>query len=88
MNSYYHHLLGCSLAHEFALYKNKYFDYGCLKSVDTSNPIIAGAKGLKYSENGLDEKPSEKIEEFFEKGFDEQIDLIKFNVETFKKIVK
>jgi len=47
-----HHLLGCSLAKEFKYYKsNNIYN---IRSVDTSNPVIAGIKEMKYyGDNGL-----------------------------------
>jgi hypothetical protein len=83
--SYYHHLLGCSLPQEVMLYKsNDIFKYDCLKSIDTSSPIINGALGIRYKDNGLKDKPKEKIEEFFEKDLIGQIEDIRFNVQKFK----
>lgn len=52
-----HHLLGCSLPQEFIQYR----DYDWIYSIDTSNPIVAGIKYIKYNDNGLEDKPSEKL---------------------------
>jgi hypothetical protein len=79
----YHHLLGCSLYQEFAYYKG----YDFIKSVDTSNPIILGAKNQRY-EGIILEKPSEKIEDFMEKDLSGQFEDIIFNVQKFKEIIK
>ena len=59
----YHHLLGCSLPQEFM----SYGDWSFIKSVDTSNPILVGAEGIRYSDSGLTFKPKEKLEHYFEK---------------------
>jgi hypothetical protein len=67
--SHYHHLLGCSLPQEFMSYS----DWKFVKSVDTSNPILVGAEGKRYSDSGLTWKPKEKLEHYFEK---EQADWI------------
>ena len=80
----YHHLLGCSLPQEFMVYKN--WDF--IKSCDTSNPILVGAEGVRYGEGGIDWKPKEKLEFYFEKDLSGQTDDIIFNVQKFKEYVK
>jgi len=82
--SIYHHLLGCSLPQEFMAYK----DWTFIKSVDTSNPILAGADGNRYQENGLTYKPKNKLEYYFEKDLSGQIEDIIFNVNKFKQFIK
>jgi len=52
------HLLGCALPQEFAYYA----DFPFIESIDTSNPIIHGLEGVKYSTNGLFTKSSTKID--------------------------
>ena len=52
------HLLGCALPQEFAYYN----DFPFIESIDTSNPIIHGLEGVKYSSNGLYTKSSTKID--------------------------
>jgi len=80
----YHHLLGCSLPQEFMVYKN--WDF--IKSCDTSNPIIVGAQGQRYTDSGLTWKPKEKIEIYMEEDLSGKIEDIKFNVQKFKEYVK
>ena len=80
----YHHLLGCSLPQEFMCYK----DWNFIKSCDTSNPILVGAEGVRYGEGGIDWKPKEKLEFYFEKNLEDKIEDIKFNVQKFKEYVK
>jgi hypothetical protein len=80
----YHHLLGCSLPQEFMCYK----DWKFIKSCDTSNPILAGADGNRYQDNGLTYKPKEKLEHYFEKDLSGKIEDIIFNVNKFKQYVK
>jgi hypothetical protein len=80
----YHHLLGCSLPQEFNAYK----DWDFIKSVDTSNPILVGAEGKRYTDNGIDWKPKEKLEYYFEKDLSGQINDIIFNVHKFKTFIK
>lgn len=52
-----HHLLGCSLPQEFAFYT----DYDWIYSLDTSNPVVHGIKGIEYREDGLWTKESQKL---------------------------
>jgi hypothetical protein len=82
--TFYHHLLGCSLPQEFMAYG----DWKFIKSVDTSNPILTGADGIRYQENGLTYKPKEKLAYYFEKDLSDRIDDISFNVSKFKAYVK
>ncbi len=86
-----HHLLGCSLAKEFSFYKhNNIYN---IRSIDTSNPVIAGIQGMKYtSDFGLPEEIhlADKADEVFNKeNFSiDQIELIKENIWSFTDIVK
>jgi hypothetical protein len=82
--SYYHHLLGCSLPQEFMAYG----DWKFIKSVDTSNPILVGAEGIRYTDSGINWKPKEKLAYYFEKDLSEQKEDIIFNVQKFKKYIK
>ena len=82
--SHYHHLLGCSLPQEFMSYS----DWKFVKSVDTSNPILVGAEGKRYSDSGLTWKPKEKLEHYFEKDLSGQLEDIIFNVNRFKSFIK
>jgi hypothetical protein len=82
--SHYHHLLGASLPQEFMAYK----DWDFIKSCDTSNPILVGAEGVRYDDNGIDWKPKEKLEYYFEKDLEDKLEDIKFNVQKFRKYVK
>jgi hypothetical protein len=83
-NTYYHHLLGCSLPQEFMSYK----DWKFIKSVDTSNPILVGAEGIRYTTSGLAFKPKEKLEHYFEKDLEAKLEDIIFNVNRFKAFIK
>ena len=82
--SNYHHLLGCSLPQEFMSYD----DWSFIKSVDTSNPILVGAEGIRYADNGLTFKPKEKLEHYFEMNLDSKLEDIIFNVNKFKSFIK
>jgi hypothetical protein len=80
-----HHLLGCSLAKEFSLYTND----RSIRSVDTSNPVVAGIKELRYNGNlGLNHKPSIKLADLIDHEVtDTQMENIEYNVKNFRKIV-
>ena len=82
--TYYHHLLGCSLPQEFM----SYGDWKFIKSVDTSNPILVGAEGGKYTNSGMTWKPKEKLEHYFEMNLEDKIENIIFNVDKFRSFIK
>ena len=83
-NTYYHHLLGCSLPQEAMVYK----DWKFIKSIDTSNPILVGAEGVRYTDSGITWKPKEKLAHYFEKDLSDQLEDITFNIQKFRKYVK
>ena len=82
--TYYHHLLGCSLPQEFMAYK----DWKFIRSCDTSNPILVGAEGERYTDSGINWKPKNKLEHYFEMNLSDRLEDIIFNIEKFKKYVK
>ena len=82
--TYYHHLLGCSLPQEFMSYS----DWKFIKSVDTSNPILVGAEGGKYTNSGMTWKPKEKLEHYFEMNLEDKMENIIFNVNKFRSFIK
>ena len=53
----HHHLLGCSLPQEFSFYSQ----YPWIYSLDTSNPVVHGIKGISYKTDGLWSKESQKL---------------------------
>ena len=81
-----HHLLGCSLAKEFNLYHGD----RTIRSVDTSNPVVAGIKELRYNGNlGLENKPSIKLADLIDHEVtDTEMENIQYNVNCFKDIIK
>ena len=81
---HYHHLLGCSLPQEFMAYDSWKF----INSCDTSNPILVGAEGVRYSDSGINFKPENKLEHYFEKNLEDRLEDIIFNVERFKTFIK
>lgn len=82
-----HHLLGCSLAREFRYYvDNNIYN---IRSVDTSNPVVAGIKGYRYNNSmGLYHKPSTMLADLIEHQVtDDQMEDILYNTKMFKKII-
>lgn len=83
-----HHLLGCSLAKEFTYYVDE--NIHNIKSVDTSNPVVASIKGYRYNDTfGLDHKPSTMLADLIDYEFtDDQIEDLEYNTQMFKKIIR
>lgn len=78
-----HHLLGCGLPQEFAFYK----DYEWIYSLDTSNPVVHGIKGVPYNEQGLWSKESQKLFEMINFVPEKTDEIIK-NVVKFKLLTE
>ena len=76
-----HHLLGCALPQEFSFYKHS--DYDWLYSLDTSNPVVHGIYGIKYGDDGLWSKESQKLYELINSEV-EDINIIKNNIQKFR----
>lgn len=75
------HLLGCSLPQEFKYYKGM----DAIASVDTSNPVVHGIKGIAYTQYGLVRKESIKLADLFETSVTTpQLDLIEWNTTVFR----
>ena len=78
-----HHLLGCGLPQEFQYYKHS--DYDWIYSLDTSNPVVHGIKGIGYRDQGLWSKESQKLFELINSDIDiDQLNLIKNNIQKFR----
>jgi hypothetical protein len=78
-----HHLLGCGLPQEFQYYKHA--DYDWLYSLDTSNPVVHGIKGITYRDQGLWSKESQKLFELINSDISvEQLSIIKNNIQKFR----
>jgi hypothetical protein len=78
-----HHLLGCGLPQEFQFYKHS--DYDWIYSLDTSNPVVHGIKGISYKDQGLWSKESQKLFELINSDIDiDQLNLIKNNIQKFR----
>ena len=88
-----HHLLGCSLAKEFKYYVNSRTRVDNIVSIDTSNPIVAGLKRIRYNhEDGLDSKPKSLLADMidFKVSDDEWVGIkqhVDFNLDMFKRII-
>lgn len=79
-----HHLLGCSLAQEFSHYKH----IRNIRSVDTSNPVVAGIVGQRYlKEIGLYNKPKVLLADLIDTELtpDQKNDII-YNIQQFQNI--
>lgn len=78
-----HHLLGNSLMREMSWYTNN--DIYNIRSVDTSNPVMAGLKGMRYNGNlGLQIKPEGKLADHIERVVTpDELRLINYNVYAF-----
>lgn len=81
-----HHLLGASLAREFSIYPGKYN----IRSIDTSNPVVAGLLGYRYNGDlGLKHKPSQLLADLINADPDvDQVEDIVYNTKMFKHIIK
>jgi hypothetical protein len=80
-----HHLLGCSFAQEFTDYKHVYG----IRSLDTSNPVVAGIVGERYLKGiGLQHKPSVMLANLIKEDVTpEQREDILYNTAEFKKLL-
>lgn len=80
-----HHLLGCSLAREFTAYKN----IPSIRSVDTSNPVVAGILNKRYIKGyGLTDKPSVMLADLIDHEVtQDQAEDIEYNTREFKQLI-
>lgn len=77
-----HHLLGCALPQEGQFYRA----YDWIYSMDTSNPVVHTYKGIKYPQEGLQTKESQKLYELISSPeflFDKNI--LEHNIDTFRR---
>jgi hypothetical protein len=82
-----HHLLGVSLPQELKYYIQN--DIYNIRSVDTSNPVMAGITGMKYAGDlGLKEKPKGLLADNLNITLTpDQSDLIYYNITALKRII-
>ena len=76
-----HHLLGCGLPQEF----EQYVSYDWIDSIDTSNPVMHGIKGIRYFDNGLNDKESLKMFTIMEEDVLASWDDIVYNIDKFRE---
>jgi hypothetical protein len=79
-----HHLLGATVPQEF-----KHYRYlASIESIDTSNPIVHGARNILYSRNGLRTKLSVKLNDIFYEDISLEtfVDIL-YNVKKFRDII-
>ena len=83
-----HHLLGASFAREFSAYVD-FADEMNIRSLDTSNPVVAGLTGHRYvAGTGLNHKPSVMLADLISKDVDvDTWEDIQFNTHEFKNII-
>jgi hypothetical protein len=79
-----HHLLGIALPGEGLFYK----DYNWIYSIDSSNPVVHGIRGVEYIPNfGLFTKESQKLHEMINyPATDICWRKVEYNIEEFKKL--
>ena len=81
-----HHLLGCGLPQEFSFYNDSTYDF--IYSLDTSNPVVHGIKGIEYKPEGLWSKESQKLFELINtEEKDTNVELILKNIKSFRNLV-
>lgn len=80
-----HHLLGCNLVKEF---KSPLYKELNIESIDTSNPVVAGIEGIRYSRNGLLTKSKIKLNDKINcKLTKKQFEDIIYNTKRFREII-
>jgi hypothetical protein len=78
------HLLGTSWPLEFSFYKEMPF----IKSIDTSNPIMAAIENIRYHKFGINSKPKRNLNDSFSIPLEHiNLSLIENNVNKFKQII-
>lgn len=79
------HLLGCALPQE-GVAISKVADIDWIYSTDTSNPVIAGIEGVRYSNFGLDDKSKTNIDDVINSPINsEQLENIIYNIKKFRE---
>ena len=83
-----HHLLGVALPQEMACYQlfQKEDTFRWIDSVDTSNPVVHGLKGIAYGSDGLLSKESQKLYTMINAEVSPtQMHIIECNIEQFRR---
>lgn len=77
-----HHLLGVALPQDMQFYK----DIPWVDSVDTSNPVVHGLKGIRYSPEGLQSKETQKLYTMIgESVSGSRMEDIMYNIQEFRR---
>ena len=78
------HLLGTACPIEFPLYKG----IECIKSIDTSNPIMAAIDGIAYNDLGIHDKPKSNMNTCFNIDYNDiNHTLLEHNIKTFRNLL-
>ena len=83
-----HHLLGVMLPQEVKAYGQlqSMGEFMWLDSIDTSNPVVHGLKGIRYSVDGLRNKETQKLYTMINSEVSErQKEFIMYNIEMFRR---
>lgn len=83
-----HHLLGVSLPQEMEHYRlfQESGGFNWITSVDTSNPVVHGLKGIAYTSDGLQSKETQKLYTLVNSWVDaDQFDTIMHNIKQFRR---
>lgn len=83
-----HHLLGVMLPQEVCYYTHpdNRERFKWIYSIDTSNPVVHGLKGICYMQHGLDSKESQKLYTMINaKVDDKQLQNVLYNIEVFRR---
>lgn len=83
-----HHLLGVALPQEMTYYRlfQSSGTFRWIDSVDTSNPVVHGLKGISYTSNGLRDKETQKLYTLINAEVDaHQMNTIQHNIEQFRR---
>lgn len=79
------HLLGCASPFEFSLYK----DIECIKSIDTSNPIMMTLDKVKYNNSLNLNKPKSCMNDHFNiDKKDINLEILNYNIKKFKDFLE
>ena len=82
------HLLGCALPQEFIYYKNVVPGLLYIESIDTSNPVLHGMEGYRYTDEWLNFKSSTKMATIMEEGATpQQVADVFYNIGKFRESI-
>lgn len=80
------HLLGAACPQEFAFYRHPKFNF--IETIDTSNPVISGLVGTRYSSEGLWNKCMTPCNDLIDhKVTNDELEDILFNISKFSSFV-